>query len=178
MLRQHQHLLSIPTTGRGLVEITTSVVQALQASRIDETRFEGSDQSKPAAILSGDPFCTASKDVDSSVQTRATSSILLSARNGLAEAVRFDMLERGALSPSPSPDNATRSSRPNTQDLVKPVALDALAPSQLCSQGMHTPRPSPAGRLQHLSPVGASTPLLFGGGTAGIFAAFESPARV
>ena len=36
MLRQHQHLLSIPTTGRGLVEITTSVVQALQASRIDE----------------------------------------------------------------------------------------------------------------------------------------------
>ena len=36
MLRQHQHRLSIPTTGRGLVEITTSVVQALQASRIDE----------------------------------------------------------------------------------------------------------------------------------------------
>ncbi|RZA30158.1 MAG: YjbQ family protein [Proteobacteria bacterium] len=36
MLRQHQHRLSIPTTGRGLVEITTAVVQALQASRIDE----------------------------------------------------------------------------------------------------------------------------------------------
>jgi secondary thiamine-phosphate synthase enzyme len=36
MLRQHQHRLSIVTRGRGLVEITTPVVQALHANRIDD----------------------------------------------------------------------------------------------------------------------------------------------
>lgn len=34
MLRQHQHCLLIPTTGQGLVEITTSVVQALQSASL------------------------------------------------------------------------------------------------------------------------------------------------
>jgi secondary thiamine-phosphate synthase enzyme len=36
MLRQHQHRLSIPTIRRGLMEITTPVIQALRESHITD----------------------------------------------------------------------------------------------------------------------------------------------
>lgn len=187
----------------------TDLGVAADASRIDETRFENRalvataalpavdapqtavlSSSAMTAICASDvvlrssgELLTASRGVDSSVQTRATSSILLSARMDLAQAVQFDFSDADLLTrPSPSPIKAPHIDRPASQivaqSTVKPAASDILAPTQ--TSGMHTPRPSPRARGRpDTSPVGASTPLAQAiAGGRNLFSAFESPVRV